>query len=57
MNVTGVAIASGGWYTQIDYAYANGNYFVGGDGNFDDFGSNQSDDWEGRFNVNIGYYF
>jgi hypothetical protein len=57
MNVTGVAVASGGWYIQFDYAYANGNYFVGGDGSYDDFGSNQTDDWEGRFNVNVGYYF
>lgn len=57
MNVTGVSVASGGWYMQIDYAYANGNYFVGGDGSYDDFGSNQTDDWEGRFNINLGYYF
>ena len=57
MNVTGAAIASGGWYIQVDYAYANGNYFVGNDGSYDDFGSNQTDDWEGRFNVNVGYYF
>jgi len=57
MNVTGAAIASGGWYIQVDYAYANGNYFVGDDGSYDDFGSNQTDDWEGRFNVNVGYYF
>ena len=59
MNVTGAAFASGGWYMQVDYAYANGNYFVGDDGDdiYDDFGSNQADDWEGRFNINLGYYF
>lgn len=54
MNVIGASIASGGWYTQIDYAYANGNYFAGPNG---DFGENDHDEWEGRFNVNIGYYF
>jgi hypothetical protein len=57
MNVLGASIASGNWYIQIDYACANGNYFVGYDGDYDDFGSNQSDDWDGRFNINIGYYF
>lgn len=57
MNVTGMAIACGNWYTYVDYAYANGNYFVGDDGNYDDFGSNQTDGWKGRFNINLGYYF
>lgn len=54
MNVTGMAIASGGWYIYVDYAYANGNYFAGPNG---DFGANANDEWEGRFNVNLGYYF
>ncbi|HKL23108.1 MAG TPA: hypothetical protein VJ904_14975, partial [Tichowtungia sp.] len=59
MNVTGMAIAAGGWYIYVDYAYANGNYFVGDEaGNtYDEFGSNQTDDWKGRFNINLGYYF
>ncbi len=57
MNVTGMAISAGGWYIYADYAYANGNYFVGDDGNYDDFGSNQTDGWDGRFNINFGYYF
>lgn len=67
MNVTGVAIASGGWYIYVDYAYANGNYFVGNEGDVygdtyadsavGDFGANQNDDWKGRFNINFGYYF
>lgn len=54
MNVAGAAFASGGWYIQVDYAYANGNYFAGPNG---DFGENENDDWEGRFNINLGYYF
>lgn len=63
MNVTGVAIASGGWYIYVDYAYANGNYFVGNEGDdyaankVGDFGVNGNDDWNGRFNINFGYYF
>ena len=54
MNTFGAAIASGGWYTYIEYAQANGNYFVGPGG---DFGANDSDEWQGRFNINLGYYF
>lgn len=66
-NVTGVAIASGGWYVYVDYAYSNGNYFVGDEGDVygatyaessvGDFGANRNDDWNGRFNINFGYYF
>lgn len=54
MNAFGAAIATGGWYTYIEYAHANGNYFVGPGG---DFGANTSDEWQGRFNINLGYYF
>ena len=67
MNVTGMAIASGGWYIYIDYAYSNGNYFVGDEGDVygddyessavGDFGAAQNDEWKGRFNINFGYYF
>lgn len=71
MNVTGMAIARGGWYIYVDYALSNGNYFVGDrednygfgeDGAFanaavGDFGSNFNDKWNGRFNINFGYYF
>ena len=54
LNVTGMAIAKGGWYILLDYAWSNGNYFVGPDG---DFGANANDDWNYRFNINFGYYF
>lgn len=67
MNVTGMAIANGGWYIYVDYAYSDGNYFVGNEGDVygdtyaessvGDFGANQNDDWNGRFNINFGYYF
>lgn len=67
MNVTGVAIASGGWYIYVDYALSDGNYFVGNEGDVygasyaassvGDFGANRNDDWNGRFNINFGYYF
>jgi len=71
MNVTGMAIARGNWYIYVDYAIANGNYFVGNDGDsYDtgedglysnaavgDFGANRNDKWNGRFNINFGYYF
>lgn len=64
MNVTGFAIANGGWYIYVDYAYSDGNYFVGDEGDdyssidtVGDFGVNGNDDWNGRFNINFGYYF
>ncbi len=67
MNVTGMAIANDGWYIYVDYAYANGNYFVGNEGDVygdtyaessvGDFGANLNDEWNGRFNINFGYYF
>ncbi|WFB36027.1 hypothetical protein P3T73_17885 [Kiritimatiellota bacterium B12222] len=67
LNVTGMAIASGGWYIYVDYAYSNGNYFVGDEGDVygdsylnssvGDFGANLNDEWKGRFNINFGYYF
>lgn len=54
LNVLGMAIAHGGWYIYVDYAASNGNYFVGNSG---DFGANADDAWQGRFNINLGYYF
>lgn len=64
LNVTGMAIASGGWYIYVDYAISNGNYFIGNDddtyasfADASDFGINGIDDWDDRFNINFGYYF
>ncbi len=54
MNVLGAAFARDGWYVYVDYAYSNGNYFVGDSG---DFGANLNNKWQGRFNVNFGFYF
>lgn len=52
----GIAWASGGWYIYTEWARSNGNYFVGDD-SFTEFGANPNDDWQDRFNINIGYYF
>ncbi len=67
LNATGVAIANGGWYIYVEYAYSNGNFFIGDEGDaygdtyaessVGDFGANRNDDWNGRFNINFGYYF
>ncbi|MCQ8879718.1 OprO/OprP family phosphate-selective porin [Pseudoalteromonas shioyasakiensis] len=51
MNVTGVSIAAGGLFTYVDYALAKNQPFVGGSV------AGDSDETEGRFNINIGYYF
>lgn len=62
--VLGAAWAAGGWYVYTDFAWSNGNLFVGsrGDnyGRFDsvgDFGVNGNNRWNRRFNINFGYYF
>ncbi|MEJ2575643.1 MAG: hypothetical protein P8106_02880 [Gammaproteobacteria bacterium] len=63
MWVLGAAWGHGGWYIYTDFAYSNGNYFVGNEGDdygvscVGDFGVNCNDDWNSRFNVNFGYYF
>ena len=56
LMTVGIAWASGGWYCYAEYARSNGNYFVGND-SFTEFGANPNDDWQDRFNINLGYYF
>lgn len=50
MNVTGVAITSGGLYTYVDFVVAENQPFVGGS-MAGDGGVNK------RVNINFGYYF
>lgn len=61
MWMIGSALARGNWYTYVDFAMANGNYFVGpytsNDGGTNNFGANTGDDMEHRLNINFGYYF
>jgi hypothetical protein len=64
LNITGMAIASGGWYIYVDYAVSDGNYFVGSEddtyatfSDVSDFGINGPNDWDGCLNINFGYYF
>ncbi len=51
LNVAGVAVSAGGLYTFFDLLSATNQPFVGGS-----LGSD-SDNWNTRFNVNVGYYF
>jgi hypothetical protein len=65
----GAAWASGGWYIYSEVAYSNGNDFVGNEAGYgsppaglpywasDRFGTNTSNEWEYRVNINLGYYF
>lgn len=54
----GAAWGHGGWYIYTDYVISNGNEFVGGNQPFGDrLGANADDDWQERFNINLGYYF
>ncbi len=51
MNVTGMSVAAGGFFTYFDLVHARNQAFVGGSA------SGNSNDIERRFNINIGYYF
>ncbi|WP_227816759.1 coiled-coil domain-containing protein [Nitrogeniibacter aestuarii] len=54
----GAAWGHGGWYIYTEMALANGNEFVGGEATYGDrLGANADDQWQKRFNVNLGYYF
>lgn len=54
----GAAWGRGGWFIYTELAASNGNDFVGGENGFNSrFGANPNDDWQSRFNVNLGYYF
>ena len=51
MNITGVSVSAGAVFAYIDLVHATNQPFIGGSiaGNGDDF--------ERRFNINVGYYF
>lgn len=51
MNVTGVSVAAGGFFTYFDLVHARNQPFVGGTI------AGDSNETERRFNINIGYYF
>ncbi|MGB0413922.1 MAG: hypothetical protein ACPGJU_05690 [Coraliomargarita sp.] len=58
LMTVGAAWARGGWYIYTEMATSNGNDFVGNESGFDSrFGANPDDDWETRYNINIGYYY
>ena len=52
-NVTGCMLAKGGIYTYLDVIAGKNMYFAGGNG----IGTQGADDWNTRFNLNIGWYF
>ncbi len=65
--IVGTAIARGGWYILADYAFSNGNLFVGNDYGGCNFcniydtgggnGASGRDAWQSRLNINFRYYF
>ncbi|MFO8153905.1 hypothetical protein [Thioalkalivibrio sp.] len=58
LAVLGAAWGRGNWYIYSEFAFSDGNEFVGGDTAFGDrLGANEDDDWLTRFNINLGYYF
>ncbi len=65
--IAGAAIARGGWYILADWAFSNGNLFVGNDYGGCNFcniydtgggnGASGRDAWQNRLNINFRYYF
>ena len=51
MNVTGFSVVAGGVFAYFDFIVAQNQPFIGGSMVGD------TDDWNSRFNVNVGYYF
>ncbi|MDE0938078.1 MAG: hypothetical protein OSA89_19380 [Mariniblastus sp.] len=51
MNATGIGLTAGSLYGSIDFVSAKNQPFAGSDMAADD------DDWNTRFNLNIGFYF
>ncbi|MCF2859732.1 carbohydrate porin [Pseudoalteromonas sp. SMS1] len=51
MNVTGVSMSAGAFFSYLDFVNAKNQPFVGGSI------AGDSDDTERRFNLNFGYYF
>ncbi len=56
MNILGAAFARGGWYIYADWAYSNGNEFVG-DFRPGMWADNVGRTWQSRLNINFGYYY
>ena len=51
MNVLGTAVTAGGIYAYVDLITAQNQPFIGGSM------ASDNDDWNTRFNINVGYYF
>lgn len=51
MNVSGISVAAGGFFTYFDLVHARNQPFIGGSI------AGDSTNTERRFNINIGYYF
>ena len=51
MNVTGFSVVAGAVFAYFDFIVAQNQPFIGGSMVGD------TDDWNSRFNVNVGYYF
>lgn len=64
-NVSGMSILAGAFFTYVDFvlgknqpftnSYVNSGGFGGAQ--MTDLGSASADDWNTRFNINVGYYF
>lgn len=56
-NVLGTLVTAGSLFTYIDFAFGRNQPWIGPDYGRALAEGNVVDDWELRFNINIGYYF
>lgn len=61
MNVTGFSVVAGGVFAYFDFIVARRQPFIGGSlaegGGGTPLPYGREDDWNTRFNINVGYYF
>lgn len=64
-NVTGMSILAGAFFTYVDFVLGKNQPFTNtyvtsgglGGAQMTDLGSDTANDWNTRFNINVGYYF
>lgn len=57
INTTGVLITAGPLFVYVDYILGRNAQFLGGGSEPFGAAGDSDDDWNSRFNINVGYYF
>jgi hypothetical protein len=57
INTLGCLVTAGPVFTYIDYILGKNAQFLGGGSEAFGAATDSDDDWNARFNINVGYYF